>query len=611
MISEKKGVDHSALVIVGALIFITLLGPTVFSGLFMFILIVCAWSIIRASYAGWLYGFLILSMWCFALYALYYLSPFYELPLNRLKWETRLIWLVAVFFDMNPESGYWKRIINYLYYSLDFSPIGFLFWMGIAIHKKWYRGIFKWVKRQHLEHLNIQTRLKNNKDAFLGIDKNSGMSVLLSEDMRLRHTQVLGATGYGKTESVLKSLINNDIQCGRGLFLIDGKGDASLRDQIFMAAQHHGRQNDICYFDYSDPIRGMTYNPLLNGSATEVRDRIIDALDWSEEYYKKCASSALLIALQIFSYRKQKITLEKLVNFLMNPKIFPGEIPTELEALYKDFCDNHAKRLPEIKGLITDLNNLILSGSGRFLNDETPDIDLFQAIREKRIIIFQVSTLDYGITARSFGRLVVQDLKSVCGMINRQPGFPRNLFSVYIDEFESFAHESFNELLSKARSAGIGITILHQSMGDLEKVGPYFQKQITENTNNKIILRVNDEETVEYFANMAGTKQTTRMTHQVEEDFFSIRKTGMGSRRDVEEFNIHPNIIRSLKIGEAVIMTRNTGKSHVTKLALPKKYDITSDLVAAIHDRAQHQETTKKPMNQSRKQVRPLSAELF
>lgn len=611
MISNNNGKDHSGVVLVGALMFMAILGPAIFSGLIISVLLLCAWSVIKVSRSGWLYGLMALAMWCFWLYIFYYFSSFYELPMDVLRWETRLIWLIALFFDMDREAGYWNRTINYMYYSLNFAPLGFLFWIGLTIHKKWYRGLFKWVHRQQIERLNMTKRRENSRDAFLGVDKNSGASILMSEDMRLRHTQVLGATGCGKTESVLKGLIHNDIQCGRGFLLIDGKGDASLRDQIFMAAETHNRLNDICYFDYSDPVRGMTYNPLLSGSATEVRDRIIDALDWSEEYYKKCASSALLITLQIFEHRRQKPTLEKIVSFLMNPNAFPGEIPEELKSLYKDFRENHAKRLPEIKGLVTDLNNLILSGSGRSLNAENPDINLFQAIRDKRIVIFQVSTLDLGMTAKSFGRLVVQDLKSVCGMINRKPNFPRNLFSVYIDEFESFAHESFNELLSKARSAGIGITILHQSMGDLEKIGPFFQKQITENTNNKIILRVNDEETVEYFANMSGTKQTTRMTYQMEEDFFSARKTGMGSRREVEEFNVHPNIIRNLRIGEAVIMTRNTGRSHVTKLDRPPSYESSYDYVAMIRTRARKQTQISKSDEGISNREPSLSAEIF
>jgi type IV secretory pathway TraG/TraD family ATPase VirD4 len=622
MLSNENTKGHENTVIIGAFIALILLGPIVSSGIIvvpllaMIALLATLWKRSRnlAFMAG---GASILWVaW------LYHITPFSMLEMSQ--WRLFILDRIAPWILEEPPTTRWEiALFKYASYSLKFWPLGAACWFGLAYKMRWHEKIWQWINRQrqkdipaepndiHAANTYVPEENPLKKYARIGDEAHTGEPVALTEEMRLRHTQILGATGYGKTESVLKTLIHNDIRNGRGVLLIDGKGDSGFRNQIIMASQNFGRFEDVCYFNFSDPVRTMTYNPVLNGSATEIRDRIIDALDWSEEYYKKCASSALLLTLQIFEHRRQKPTLEKIVGFLMNPGTYPGAIPSEVNALYKDFRENYAKRLPEIKGLITDLNNLILSGGGKFLSDESPDIDLLTAVREKKIIILQVSTLDFGMTARSFGRLVIQDLKAMCGILNREADVQRDLFCAYIDEFESFAHESFNELLSKARSAGIGITICHQSMGDLEKIGPFFQKQITENTNNKIILRVNDEETVEYFANMAGTKHTTRTTHQVEEDIFWTRKTGVGSRRDVEEFIIHPNVFRNLKIGEAVVLLRNTGKAHVTKLSRISPYGSNNDYVEFFHERARTRKLSGQSEEKSANALPQLSKAIF
>lgn len=616
MWSDKNSKGHENTIVIVGVLTIILLGPIVCSGLFLaplalgICLIVLAWRF-WSPRGALITEIILLAM---LIYWAYY-SDFRGVPLS--EWRLIMLDKIAPWIITENPAPRWQIVfLRYVNYSILFSPLGFACWACLAIKAGLPGELWRWIKCDDEPYVP-KNEYCIGEDSFpeivqIGSDISTKKSISLTEDMRLRHTQILGATGYGKTESVLKNLIHNDIGNGRGLLLIDGKGDADLRDQIITVAREFNRFEDIRYFNYSDSVRGMTYNPVLNGSATEIRDRIIDALDWSEEYYKKCASSALLLALQIFEHQHEKPTLAKIVGFLMNPGVFPGVVPSELSALYKDFRENHAKRLPEIKGLITDLNNLILSGGGKFLSEESPEINLLTAVREKRIVIMQVSTLDFGMTARAFGRLVIQDLKAVCGIINRDASSGRDLFSVYIDEFESFAHESFNELLSKARGAGIGITICHQSMGDLEKIGPFFQKQITENTNNKIILHVNDEETVEYFANMAGTKQTKRTTYQVEEDIFGTRKTGVGSRRDVEEFIIHPNAFRNLKIGEAVVMTRNTGKTHVVKLNRLPRYESSHNYVEYFHEQARQTESRPQLGEElASKALRPLSKVIF
>jgi type IV secretory pathway TraG/TraD family ATPase VirD4 len=135
-----------------------------------------------------------------------------------------------------------------------------------------------------------------------------------------------------------------------------------------------------------------------------------------------------------------------------------------------------------------------------------------------------------------------------------------------IDEFGSFATENFIELLNKARSAGMGITIIHQSLGDIEGVDKNFARQIYENTNIKIALRVDDPQTIDQFCKMSGTHQERKYTYHTIFGIIGNRESGNASMREVDAFNVNPNIFRRLNIGEAVVMIKTRSEFHTVKL---------------------------------------------
>jgi hypothetical protein len=55
-----------------------------------------------------------------------------------------------------------------------------------------------------------------------------GEQVYIKPAQRAMHTQVIGTTNAGKTESVILPWAIQDIEQGRGLILIDGKADRGL-----------------------------------------------------------------------------------------------------------------------------------------------------------------------------------------------------------------------------------------------------------------------------------------------------------------------------------------------------------------------------------------------
>jgi len=82
----------------------------------------------------------------------------------------------------------------------------------------------------------------------------------------------------------------------------------------------------------------------------------------------------------------------------------------------------------------------------------------------------------------------------------------------------------------------------------------------------------------------------------------------------VEEFNVHPNVFRNLRIGEAIVMTRDTGRCHLTKLdRVPRKelsHDYRDEFNKFVVERRDVEKVNSK-REQKEDKVLSLSAEIF
>lgn len=93
-------------------------------------------------------------------------------------------------------------------------------------------AIALWSKRYLVRRLDERNREK----AILGPAEGAVFSGVTSDgdelhvkpNQRTMHTEVIGTTNAGKTESVILPWAIQDLEQGRGLILIDGKADRSL-----------------------------------------------------------------------------------------------------------------------------------------------------------------------------------------------------------------------------------------------------------------------------------------------------------------------------------------------------------------------------------------------
>lgn len=191
------------------------------------------------------------------------------------------------------------------------------------------------------------------------------------------------------------------------------------------------------------------------------------------------------------------------------------------------------------------------------ITTEKVGIDLFESVNSSKITFLYLDTRRYGETAKTVGRFILQDLKMVSAKVDAEiPKDDRKPYSVIIDEFADLAQEDFIGFLDRARSSKMSVVVAHQEICDLMRISPEFAGRLMGNTSTVYAFLQKRPESADILSGMAGTRTVWRTTKQTERLLFVNIDSGMGSKREVEEFNIHPNTIKSLRVGKCVCIKK-------------------------------------------------------
>ena len=192
------------------------------------------------------------------------------------------------------------------------------------------------------------------------------------------------------------------------------------------------------------------------------------------------------------------------------------------------------------------------------LNEADADIDLYDCIKNKKMVYFQLPTNAYPVLAPVIGRMVQANLRYLSSLIQTKQLVTDSPVSLIIDEYGTFADETFLEVLNKARSSCMMVTLGHQSMSDLTAVSESFMRRIDENTLNKIILKQTDPKLCEHISRSIGTFKKQGRTYREAKGFFGNKiLTGEASLKYENEFILHPDKIKNLHpYGQAYYISR-------------------------------------------------------
>lgn len=486
-----------------------------------------------------------------------------------------LIWGAGVFFGLmilNKLCEFFLRWIK--------NPANQMLFTGTVI--LFLTILFYWIARKRERSLSK----RKQEAAVIGPEKGSVFCghtekrepVHIKPRQRAMHTQVIGTTNAGKTESVILPWAIQDIEHGSGLILIDGKADRSLLDKLWAYTVKHGRQKDFRFFSLSHIEESHQFNPLIGGSPEEVAERVFNAFDFENEYYRSVQFEIFSQVLRIMAEANEIPTFLKLYQAITEPnkllmlsRKISDESLKQWAVYYRDLPPS--ERTQRISGLTAALSHFAFGKTAQLFNTPEPSVTLEGALKENLIVYFQLPVLLSPFLGKASGKMILQCLQSA--VANRHRGTNRfpSFYSVFLDDFSEYLYPGFVSVLNKSRSANVGVVFAHQALGDIKTMGDAIANSILTNANLKVFMRGNDPESAEYFAKVIGTTKGEKVTTRTKKTFLTNEETGDGSIREVEEFIVHPNRFKSeLGVGEAVMVIPHEAGSKTISIKF-KKFD--------------------------------------
>jgi hypothetical protein len=496
--------------------------------------------------------------------------------------------------------------------------------IGLSVASMAFRAA-RWVARSSAAR--GQARAADASSIALGVDEH-GRKVRITDRELSAHGLVLGATGSGKTTTLL-TILTQQIRQGRSVVAIDMKGSPAFTRQLADAAAAAGRPFKLWTID------GPSFwNPLQHGNPTELKDRLIATERFTEPHYKQAAARYLQTALKVFAaaHPERSPTLDEVVR-LMDPRRLPAALRGLPPGFRQDVQGYLSELTPDqhsaIRGLQSRLAIITESHTGRFLapppvgdsadaggaasnatdagagageaagsavggreGDGAADvgagagaagagelIDVRRALESNEVVVFSLNSSLYEELSVQVGTMLVRDLISATGSRIKQleNGEQLSQATIAIDEYSSIGNDHVTALFARSREAGQGMLVATQEMADLDRAGRGVLNQVLGNTGFKLTLRQDVPESADKVAQMAGTEKYWEETRQIGGSIFSGYPP-RGTRREAERFVIHPNTIKTLPPGEAVLISKlRGGKARKIKVSPPERRDTGPD----------------------------------
>lgn len=395
--------------------------------------------------------------------------------------------------------------------------------------------------------------------------------IAIPNALRTGHVQIVGATGRGKTESVILPWLLQDVIHARPTVLIDGKGDRKFLEKVQAAIRREGlAEETLAWVDLGRLDTSFVTNPLLYGSSQQITDRLFSIFNFESEYFRNVSYEAALFFVKCLIAAGEVVTFRGLSELFTEADRLPkllSKAPKD-EALLKGAARflklSEKDRTERFSGLVAQLSPFaegeiaaLVNASGNEKNffslTELVSPEINKEERPRRTVLLLLPQLLYQGTAARLGKMLLQEVAWAVG--HREASAYRDFTAVFLDEFGSFVYEGFIGLLNKARSTNTAIHLSHQSQGDTEAVSQEFATALHTNTNVKCVLGVNDPKTADFFAKHFGTRKTEKKTERARKRgyFAAEERTGEMSMRDVKEYRVDPDHLRNYSQGRGVL----------------------------------------------------------
>jgi hypothetical protein len=315
---------------------------------------------------------------------------------------------------------------------------------------------------------------------------------------RLSHLYVIGKTGVGKS-TFLEQLARQDLDAGHGFAVIDPHGDFVER----IAAQvRHADRGRVRYLNAADPAQPFGYNPVrrvrddkiplaASGLLETLRKLWPDAWGVRMEHTLRNSLYVLL--------ERDGSTLPDLLRLYADKKFRKDITARVRNPVVRRFWRDEFEKYPdryrlEVVAPIQNKLGALLSDPilYRILVQPKVDLRLRSLMDEGGVLLVNLSKGQLGEdSSATLGGLLVSTLGLAALSRAEMPAETRRPFYAYVDEFQSFTTLAFANLLAEVRKYGLGLTLAHQYLAQLE---PEVRHAVLANAGTVASFRVGPED---------------------------------------------------------------------------------------------------------------------
>ena len=341
------------------------------------------------------------------------------------------------------------------------------------------------VERQTFKEVDGPTQVMN-EGLLLGYNVFRGTKkpIRLSTDDRRRHVYVMGSTGMGKSV-FLERLALQDMMEGRGFAFIDPHGDTVEKLLQIVPKE---RVNDVIYFNPADMDNPIGMNLFE-----------IDPNDPDPERTKDyIVSETINMFYSLYDPNRQGIVGPRMANivryaalltmadpnggtFMDIPKLLndPDFAKPKIKYLTNQRAiDFWTKEWPNSQrsndaGEVTswvvskwaDFENTMMNN---ILGQVHSSLNLRDIMDNNKILLVNLSKGKLGeMPAKLLGMIFVMKFQAAAMSRANIPEDQRKDFCLFVDEFQNFATDSFESILSEARKYRLNLIVVNQFMGQL------------------------------------------------------------------------------------------------------------------------------------------------
>lgn len=297
-----------------------------------------------------------------------------------------------------------------------------------------------------------------------------GEPVCITPRLLEKHCYLLGATGAGKTNLILR-LLEEDIRRNQSVVIVDLRGDLVER-ALGVCANLNVDPKDVRILDLREKEWVLGFNPLAGSGEPFIRAlHLLDVIrgesaSWGVQLEETLRNALLFLA----ANGKSLLDLERL---LLDGDFATSLLPACDDPSVHGFFTRYSgfspdKQLTWALPIFNKVTPLLSTPNLRAVLGTTNSLDLDSFLSQKGSILFVSLAVDeLSRSARMMGSLIISAIaRSMFSRVNT-PEPKRNPVRLYVDEFEAMASEAFEGLIAEGRRFRLSLVLSHQNLAQL------------------------------------------------------------------------------------------------------------------------------------------------